>query len=111
MDDANKKLRPITCHENLKFEEDLKITCCKYSIITTAVEQAADAGPMFTFMKKMAKELENPHYTYDSILSYLDEQITLIQTSNPSDPSRLLFLLSQEKKGFTYREGTCLGGN
>ena len=75
MDGANGQIRLIVSEENLKEEDRLCITCCKHSAARTAVEQAADTGPMFKLLKKIIHETDSPHAAFDSIYYHLSNKI------------------------------------
>ena len=67
MDGANGQIKKITSVESLREDEKQKIKTCKHSASRTAVEQAADCGPMFKLMKRLVREMEIPQAGYDSI--------------------------------------------
>ena len=80
MDGANLQIKSITSEENLKKEEERKITCCKHSAARTTVEQPADAAPNFKDMKQILRKMDNPHchsncfvHELESILKKLEE--------------------------------------
>ena len=57
-------------------EKALKITVCKHSAARTAVEQAADAGPMFKEVKKISNDSANPHSAKSIVYRFLDQVIS-----------------------------------
>ena len=57
IDGANGPLHIITSDENMKLESELKVVCCKHSASRTAIEQAANTGPIFKLMKHLFKSL------------------------------------------------------
>ena len=56
MDGCHGQLKLITTEDVLNVEKNLKIVSCKHSAARTAVEQAADVGPMFKVVKKCVKK-------------------------------------------------------
>ena len=57
MDGCHGQLKLTTSESVLKTKEKLKIITNKHSAARTAVEQAADAGPMFKMMKAAIKKM------------------------------------------------------
>ena len=57
MDGCHGQLNMTTQESVLDHEKKLKITSCKHSAARTAVEQAADVGPMFKVMKSVIKSM------------------------------------------------------
>ena len=92
MDGANGQLKKITCEKNLEFEKKRKVICCKHSASRTAVEQAADTGPMFKIMKSVIKEMEIPNATVNHIYHHIDMELKRLQENNE------LILSSHKKK-------------
>ena len=77
----------------------MKITVCKHSAARTAMEQAADCGPMFKSMKGLVKSLENPHSATNSIYHKLcDDLLDLENRGWITGPGRVLRLLAHKKK-------------
>ena len=72
MDGANSQIKSITLEDNLKKEEEKKITCCKHSAARTTVEQPADAAPNFKVMKQVLRRLENPQRDSNCFLYELE---------------------------------------
>ena len=81
MDGANGQIKEITQEEKMMLENELKITCCKHSAARTAVEQAADTGPMFKVMKKLVKDMDPPNASSNSIYHFLDTKLNELATS------------------------------
>ena len=98
MDGANGQLRRITSDENMRLESELKIVCCKHSAARTAVEQAADVGPMFKLMKQLLKVIDIPHLSNNSILAHLENELTRLESNDLSTTGQVLKLLSHKKK-------------
>ena len=98
MDGASGQLKLITNEENLKTEAALKITCCKHSAARTGVEQAADCGPMFKFLKSQMKQMDNPHSASNSIMHFLETEFTSLRATSTSNPTRLLNISPHKKK-------------
>ena len=73
MDGCNSQLRLITSDDNMKKEKMRKIVCCKHSAARTAVEQAADTGAMFKYLKRLVRSTENPTAANNSIVHHLEE--------------------------------------
>ena len=80
MDGTAGQLKLITREEHLILESHLKITCNKHSAARTAVEQAADCGPMFKILKKLVQEMDVPHPALSSIYHYLQQTFSSLQT-------------------------------
>ena len=57
MDGCHGQLKLITTEEVMIKEKDLKIVSCKHSPARTAVEQAADVGPMHKMVKSSIKKM------------------------------------------------------
>ena len=103
MDGANGQLKKITNIESLKYEEKMKVTCCKHSTTScTGVKQAADCGLMFKVVKHLVREMDNPHSSFGSILHYLETKIEKL--TSPSSPSsnQVLRLSSHKKKAILF---------
>ena len=58
MDGCYGQLKLTTREDVLEKESKLKITCNKHSAARTAVEQAADVGPMFKLIKKLIRYMK-----------------------------------------------------
>ena len=56
MDGCHGQLKLTTTETVMKTEKKLKIVTCKHSAARTAVEQAADVGPMFKMVKSAVKK-------------------------------------------------------
>ena len=95
---ANGQLRKITSIQNMDEEAKLKITCCKHSAACTAVEQAADTGPMFKVMKRLLKLGDNPHTSNNNVLVQLEEAIRQLEDRSPNATGKVLNLLPHKKK-------------
>ena len=98
MDGANAQIKKITSNESLKIEEKMKVTICKHLASRTAVEQAADCGPMFKLMKRIVKEMDVPHAGYDSIFKYLEEQIDSLMHQTSTNQNQILILSAHKKQ-------------
>ena len=98
MDGANGQIRKITSIQSLMKDEKLKIKTCKHSASRTAVEQAADCGPMFKLMKRIVREMEIPHAAYNNIYQYLEDKINSLSKSSPSSNNDTLLLTAHKKK-------------
>ena len=82
----------------------MKITVCKHSAARTAMEQAADCGPMFKSMKGLVKSLENPHSATNSIYHKLcDDLLDLENRGWITGPGRVLRLLAHKKSNLIHR--------
>ena len=77
MDGCYGQLDLVTREEVLEKEVQLKITYNKHSAARTAVEQAANVGPMFKLVKKLLKYMKTLHScqspVYQRIVDALDE--------------------------------------
>ena len=67
MDGCHGQLSMITKENVLDFEKDMKIISNKHSAARTAVEQPADAGPMFKVMKGVIKVMPTESVTVSPI--------------------------------------------
>ena len=79
MDGANGQLKKITCERNLELEKKKRVICCKHSASRTAVEQAADTGPMFKGMKSILKNMDLPNAAISHIYHYLEQELAKLQ--------------------------------
>ena len=61
MDSAHGQMQLITSEENLKKEEEMKITSVKHSAAHIGCGQSADVGPNFILVKKDFKTREVQH--------------------------------------------------
>ena len=100
MDGCASQLNLITSPENMQFEKDMSIRCCKHSAARTAVEQAADTGCMFKLMKKVISDTKNPHSSNSSVYRFLDQTLTSMESRHHSiqHPSPHVLNLSLHKK-------------
>ena len=90
MDGANGQLKRITCQKNIEFEGKRRVVCCKHSDSRTAVEQAADTGPMFKAIM-LIKEMDSPNATVNHIYHHIDKELKKLQESG-------LLVLSTHKR-------------
>ena len=96
MDGCNSQLRLITSEKHMREEKKRKIVCCKHSAARTAVEQAADTGAMFKYLKKILKSTENPTSANNSIVHHLEEMFASF--SEEINGSTSIHLASHKKK-------------
>ena len=96
-DGANAQIKHITNEETLKKDEDLKITNCKHSAARTAVEQAADATPVFKMVKSIVKSMNASHHNTNHVLHNID--IVLCKLENGEmGPEKIVRLKNHKKK-------------
>ena len=100
MDGANSQIKRITTSESLNNEERMKITICKYSASRTAVEQAADCGPMFKLMKKLVREMDISHAGFDNICLFLEQELIHYQVHQNCIQVKCYYCLPIRKKQF-----------
>ena len=98
MDGCYGQLKLTTREDVLEKESKLKITCNKHSATRTAVEQAADVGPMFKLIKKLIRYMKQLRScqspVYQRIIDALNE------CANPVDKqsTKIVRLEGHKKK-------------
>ena len=86
MDGCHGQLKLTTTETVMKTEKKLKIVTCKHSAARTAVEQAADVGPMFKMVKSAVKKMPTANYENSPLFFRLTKIINdLEKSSNPED--------------------------
>ena len=105
-DGCNSQMKILTSEQNMKIEASKKITCCKHSASRTAVEQAADTGPMFKELKRVIRETDNPTAANSYVFSNLQQSISELEKVTITDPSSLsstacLKLLLHKKRQYS----------
>ena len=85
MDGCHDQLKLTTTENILETEKELKIITNKHSAAGTAVEQAADVGPMFKMMKTVIKKM-SPSNTKTSAVNHRMTKI-LENLQDISDPT------------------------
>ena len=99
MDGCYGQLNLTTREDVLEKEAKMKIVCNKHSAARTAVEQAADVGPMFKLIKQLIrymKQLRSCHSPiYQRIVDALDE---LRSPTTPENSKRIVRLESHKRK-------------
>ena len=96
MDRAQGQIKLITDEENLKKEDELKITCDKHSAARTGVEQAADLAPTFKLVKKNLKRIEVSHQNLNPIVLFLQNALSKLE--DESNNNRDVVRLATHKK-------------
>ena len=97
MDGCHGQLKLITTEDVMKTEKELKIVSCKHSAARTAVEQAADVGPMFKVVKSCVKKMHNTDSENSPIFFRISALLNDLE--DMSDPSnRRIVLLPKHKK-------------
>ena len=81
MDGCNSQLQIITKEENMVNEKKHKITCCKHSAARTALEQAADTGPMFKETKRITNNTEDQHQCNNSVYHHIQRSLSPLEVS------------------------------
>ena len=102
MDGCNSQLRLITSDENMEIEKKLKITCCKHSAARTAIEQAADCGPMFKILKKKVNTTHCPTAGNSCVYHYINQALKAMEpktvAANNPESTKILNLLTHKRK-------------
>ena len=97
-DGCGTQLTPLVTEGNMTLEKKLKICCCKHSTARTAVEQAADTGPMFKVLKSLLRSTETPTVTNNSIFHYLQQKINLMSPNRVDSLSNRVINIPAFKK-------------
>ena len=99
MDSCYGQLNLTTREDVLEKEAKMKIVCNKHSAARTAVEQAADVGPMFKLIKQLIRYMKNLRSChspiYQRIVDALDE---LGSPTLPENRKRIVRLESHKRK-------------
>ena len=98
MDGCYGQLNLITRENVLDNEKLLKIICNKHSAARTAVEQAADVGPMFKVIKHLLRYMTNLKSCQSPIYQRILDALNDLTSPNVADPGRVLILPSHKKK-------------
>ena len=98
MDGCHGQLKLTTQDDVLKTEEKLKITTNKHNAACTAVEQAADVGPMFLICRNMIKSIPSETKATSPLFNRLTKALHKLE--HPEDPksSRKVVLPLHKKK-------------
>ena len=99
MDGAHGQMKLITSEENLKEEEEMKITSTKHSAARTGSEQSADVGPNFKLVKKNFKTREVQHENTNPIVTIVKELLVRLENNVEGDVVRLK---SHKKKAILF---------
>ena len=82
----------------LEYEIKIKITTCKHSAARTAVEQAADVGPMFKVMKSVIKSMPTESITISPIFYRITKALDVLENPTSMDTTQVVKLASHKKK-------------
>ena len=103
MDGCHGQLSLITKEKVLDHEKNLKIISCKHSAARTAMEQPADAGPMFKTMKGVIKKMPTESITISPIFFRITEALTQLESPSSIDDTKVVKLPTHKKKSNNRR--------
>ena len=98
MDGCNGQLKLITQEEVLKDEETKKIISNKHSPARTAVEQAADVGPMFKNVRGNVKTMPAEKESHSPIAVRIHRQLNVLETNTLADNPNIVILQPAKRK-------------
>ena len=98
MDGCHGQLNMTTQESVLDTEKKLKITSCKHSAARTAVEQAADVGPMFKVMKSVIKSMPTESVTISPIFYRVTKALEKLENPTSMDTTKIVKLSAHKRK-------------
>jgi hypothetical protein len=101
MDGCHGQLKLITTEDILKKEKELKIVSCKHSAARTAVEQAADVGPMFKVVKSCVKKMHTSDSENSPIFFRISTLLNDLEDTTDASNGRVVLLPKHKKDAIT----------
>ena len=101
MDGCHGQLKLITTEDILNKEKDLKIVSCKHSAARTAVEQAADVGPMFKVVKGCVKKMHSSDSENSPIFFRISTLLNDLEDMTDRSNGRVVVLPKHKKDAIT----------
>ena len=98
MDGCHGQLKLTTTENVLDTEKNLKIITNKHSAARTAVEQAADIGPMFKMMKAVIKKMSPSNTETSAVYCRLTKIIENLQDVSDPNNGRIVLLPLHKKQ-------------
>ena len=98
MDGCHGQLKLTTTEDVMKTEKELKIITNKHSAARTAVEQAADVGPMFKMMKAVIKKMSPSNSETSAVYYRLTREIENLQDTSDVNNGRVVLLPLHKKQ-------------
>ena len=97
MDGCYGQLKLLTREKVLEKEAKLKINCNKHSAARTAVEQAADVGPMFKLIKKLLRYMRQLHSCQSPVYQRIVDALDELKVPDSKESKRIVVLESHKR--------------
>ena len=97
MDGCYGQLKLTTNEDVLKEEHKKKIICNKHSAARTAVEQAADVGPMFKLIKKLLRYMRQLHSCQSPVYQRIVDALDELKVPDSKESKRIVVLESHKR--------------
>ena len=98
MDGCYGQLNLTTREDVLETEAKLKITCNKHSAARTAVEQAADVGPMFKLIKQLLRYMKQLRACQSPVYQRVVDALNELSSPTCKENKKRLVILESHKR-------------